>query len=196
MNAHAAAPGSLVRVLLRAVARILALTLAALVAGAVVVVAVLPRATDGAAMTVLTGSMSPEIPAGSIVLVRPVEPGSLEVGDVATYQAEEGKAVFITHRIAAIDTSTFPTTYTFKGDANRGADLDPVVPDQIRGEVWFHVPHLGTIRDTLHGGTGLTLVAAVLLAGYALTQFAAGVRERRCGPVDTGSQEEADRVHA
>ena len=195
MYAHAAAPGGLVRVLLRAVSRVLAVVLAVLVAAAVVVVAVLPRVTDGVAMTVLTGSMSPEIPPGSVVLVRPVDPSTLEVGDVATYQAEEGKAVFITHRIAAVDTSTSPTTYTFKGDANRGADLDPVVPDQIRGEVWIHVPYLGTIRDTLHGGTGLTLVAALLLAGYALTQLAAGVRERRRGPAGTDAPV-ADRVHA
>ena len=195
MYAHAAAPGGLVRVLLRAVSRVLAVVLAVLVAAAVVVVAVLPRVTDGVAMTVLTGSMSPEIPPGSVVLVRPVDPSTLEVGDVATYQAEEGEAVFITHRIAAVDTSTSPTTYTFKGDANRGADLDPVVPDQIRGEVWFHVPYLGTIRDTLHGGTGLTLVAALLLAGYALTQLADGVRERRRGPAGTDAPE-ADRVHA
>jgi signal peptidase I len=194
MSTHAAAPGSLVRVLLRAGTRLLALTLAALVLGALVVVAVLPRATGGVAMTVLTGSMSPEIPAGSIVLVRPVEPGTLEVGDVATYQAEEGKAVFITHRITAIDTSTSPATYTFKGDANRGADLDPVVPDQVRGEVWFHVPHLGTVRDALHGGTGVTLAAAVLLGGYALSQLAAGVRERRRQPEETDAPWGVDRV--
>ena len=130
-------------------------------------------------MTVLTGSMTPGIPVGSIVLVRPVDPGTLQVGDVATYEKTPGKAVYVTHRIAKIDTSATPTRFTFKGDANRGPDINPVVPKQIRGKVWFHIPYLGAIRDGLHGKGGLTLVAMLVLAGYALSQVAAGLRERK-----------------
>ncbi len=29
--------------------------------------------------------------------------------------------------------------------------------EQIRGQVWFHVPYLGAIRDGLHGKGGITL---------------------------------------
>jgi signal peptidase len=179
MSPNAGAPKTAVRVLLRWLARLLALLFAATVAGALVVVVLLPRATQGSAMTVLTGSMTPGIPVGSIVMVRPVDPSTLQVGDVATYQAEPGKSAYITHRIAKIDTTAAQTEFTFKGDANRGPDLDPVVAKQIRGEVWFHVPYLGSVRDALHGKGGVTLWATLLLAGYALSQVGAGLRERR-----------------
>ncbi|HET9858233.1 MAG TPA: signal peptidase I, partial [Nocardioidaceae bacterium] len=96
---------------------------------------VLPAATHGAALTVLTGSMTPQISVGSVVLVRPVDTRTLQVGDIATYQAEPGKEEFITHRIVDIDTSTEPTSFTFKGDANKGPDIDPVPAGAIRGEV-------------------------------------------------------------
>lgn len=182
MKTNAGAPGQTVRVLLRWCVRLLGISVAVAVLAAVVTVAIIPRATHGQAMTVLTGSMTPEIPVGSIVVVRPVDPGSLQAGDVATYQPEPGKASYITHRIIDVDESSTPTTFTFKGDANRGPDLDPVAAGQIRGQVWFHVPYLGTIRDGLHGTGGISLVAMLLLAGYALSQLGTGLRERRQEP--------------
>ena len=106
--------------------RLVLLAFALLVVGALTVVVVLPRATHGTALTVLTGSMTPGIPVGSVVVVRPVDPGTLKVGDIATYQVKPGKPDYITHRIRKIDTSTTPTSFIFKGDANRGADLNPV----------------------------------------------------------------------
>ena len=65
-----------------AVSAVLVILLGA-ITGAAVTVLVLPRITDGAALTVLTGSMTPEIPVGSVVLVRPVDTATLRVGDVA-----------------------------------------------------------------------------------------------------------------
>jgi signal peptidase len=149
-----------------------------LVAFALAVLTVIPRATHGTALTVLTGSMTPGIPVGSVVIDRPVDPGTLRVGDIATYQKEPGKAEYITHRIVKIDGSTSPTTFTFKGDANRGADEAPVPATAIRGKVWFHVPYLGATRDALHTKGGLAGVAMLVLAGYALYQGASALRER------------------
>jgi signal peptidase len=165
--------------LLRWAARLVLLAFALLVVGALAVVVVIPRATQSQAMTVLTGSMTPGIPVGSVVMVRPVDTGTLRVGDVATYQSEPGKPVYVTHRILKIDSSTTPTSFIFKGDANRGADITPVSAKAIRGEVWFHVPYLGAIRDGLHGKGGFSLVAMLVLAGYALSQVGAGMKERR-----------------
>ena len=159
-------------------ARLLLCAVLGLIAAAVAVLIVIPRATHGAAMDVLTGSMSPKIPVGSIVIDRPVDPGTLHVGDVATYQATAGKADYVTHRIVKIDTSKSPTMFTFKGDANRGPDMNPVPATAVRGRVWFHVPYLGGIRDALHTKGGLAAVAMLLLAGYALFQLVGVVRAR------------------
>lgn len=160
--------------------RLALLTVILFAMAAVTVLIVIPRATNGVAMTVLTGSMTPGIPVGSVVIDRPVDPGTLRVGDVATYQAEPGVEKYVTHRIVAIDTDTTPTTFTFKGDANRAADIDPIPATAIRGQVWFHVPYLGTIRDALqsHGMRGLVLAAVlVILGGYSLFQIYSGLRD-------------------
>lgn len=158
--------------------RLLVLVFGLLAAGAVVVLVAIPRATQGQAMTVLSGSMTPGIPVGSVVVVRPVDPARLQVGDVATYQAAPGKPIYVTHRIIGITQRGAERTFTFKGDANRGPDLDPVVAAQIRGRLWFHVPYLGAIRDDLQSGSGKLAVLIVILGGYALSQLGAGLRER------------------
>lgn len=149
------------------------------IVGAFVVLTVVPRALDGAALTVLTGSMTPEIPVGSVVVVQPVDPATLRVGDVVTYQKTPGEAVFVTHRIVSVDPSTTPVTLTTKGDANRGVDLDPVPVTAVRGKVVLSVPYLGTIRNTIGvGGSGLLLLVLGLV-GYALVQVVSALRDRR-----------------
>lgn len=171
--------GRVITTLLRWTVRLFLLAFALLVVAAITVLVVLPRATHGSALTVLTGSMTPDIPVGSVVIVRPVDPGTLKVGDIATYQVAPGKAEYITHRIVRINTHKSPEVFTFKGDANRGPDINPVPAGAIRGQVWFHVPYLGAIRDGLHGKGGISLVAMLLLGGYAISQLGGAYKERK-----------------
>lgn len=162
--------------------RLVLIAIIGLAAVAVTILIVIPRATHGVALTVLTGSMTPQIPVGSVVIDRPVDTGTLKVGDIATYQKAPGVDEYITHRITAIHAETTPVTFTFKGDANRGADITPIPATAIRGQVWFHVPYLGTIRDGLqsHGTRGLVLAVVLsLLGGYSLLQIVGGVRDAR-----------------
>ncbi len=159
-----------------------------LIASAVTVLVVIPRLTHGTVLTVRTGSMSPRLPVGSVVIDRPVDTRNLRVGDIATYQKAAGVAEFITHRIVAINTRTTPATFTFKGDANRGPDVNPIPATAIRGKVWLHVPYLGSIRESLRTGSlrGLMLALAVLLlGGYAVVQFIGVARQRTHGPAST-----------
>ena len=101
--------------------------------------------------------------AGSVVIERKVDPAALRVGDIATYQQAPGRAVYITHRIAAIDTTANPMLLTFKGDANRVADPMPVPITAVRGKVWFAVPYIGRLRQEFASG-GLRTVALLLLS--------------------------------
>lgn len=159
--------------------RLVLLCLLGAIAFSVTVLVVVPRAVHGVDLTVLTGSMTPTIPQGSVVVDRPVDTNSLHVGDIATYQVQPGSSDYITHRIVKIDASKTPVQFTFKGDANRGPDIKAVPATAIRGRVWFHVPYLGGIRDTIQTKGGLAGVAMVLLAGYALFQVAGAYKDRR-----------------
>jgi signal peptidase len=179
--------------LIRVTAKVMLTLLLAIIVGALAVVIVIPRAVHGAALTVLTGSMTPTIPVGSIVVVRPVDPGTLHVGDVITFQKQAAKAEFITPRIVAIHTKTNPVTLTTKGDANRGADVAPVPVTAVRGRVLFHVPYLGTIRSAIGTGGAGPLLLLVALIVYAVAQLVSGLRDRRAGHGDVIPQSVASR---
>jgi signal peptidase len=162
--------------------RLLFCALAAVLAAVLTVLVIVPRLTHSTALTVLTGSMRPAIPAGSVVIERKVDPTALRVGDIATYQQTPRRAVYITHRIKAIDTTTTPMLLTFKGDANDVVDPMPVPVTAVRGKVWVEVPYVGRLRQVFAGG-GLRTVALILgvlgLGVYSVSQIVAGLRDRK-----------------
>ena len=95
------------------------------------------------ARVVLTGSMSPTINAGDIVLLAPVSRISPEIGDVATYTARRfsGESVgLFTHRIIGGDAEV---GFTMKGDANAAPDVQRPKLADINGVVFFVIPFLG-----------------------------------------------------
>ena len=59
------------------------------VLGALVVA---PRLTGSTAYTVLTGSMQPGLPPGTLIVSRPASPSELRAGDVITFQPVSGAA--------------------------------------------------------------------------------------------------------
>ena len=179
----------------------LATALLLAVVAALAAVVVVPRAAGAAPLVVLTGSMAPGIPAGSVVVVRPVDPRTLAVGDVVTSESADGSGALVTHRVTAVGhDGAGEVELTTRGDANTDADLDPVPASAVRGELWYRVPWVGYASDLLSGSVaGLSeRVLAVLLAGGALAVYAvvqlvgaAGERRRRdrsapAGPVWSG----------
>lgn len=173
-------------------------TLVVLVAVAVVtVVAILPRATGGATLAVLSGSMEPTYPTGSAIVIRPVEdPTSLQVGDVITFQAAPGVQQLITHRIIERQPDTTPPSYRTQGDANAAPDITPVPIGAIRGQVWFHVPYLGSLTAGMSGPRGLMVVGIVLLLGVIVDRLNAIRRallddESTDAPTDAPSEADA-----
>ena len=72
-------------VLLRILSALFRITVVVLVLGSLVIVfsvSVLPRITGAQALIVLSGSMEPALPVGSVVIAGPVEPHEIDVGDI------------------------------------------------------------------------------------------------------------------
>lgn len=147
----------------------LAASVAALVAGVLV-----PRLAGATPYTVTTGSMAPSLPVGTLVVVRPVAPRQVVIGDVVTYQLRSDEPLTVTHRVVGVVAGADGTRrFTTRGDANGAADPEPVRVEQVRGEVWYAVPHLGRLGGVvapatrvLAGrpvGVGLLAWSAVLL---------------------------------
>ena len=157
---------------------VLLLTMLALLVATIAV----PKVTGSTPYTVLTGSMRPGMPPGSLVVTRPVQAAQLKVGDAITYQMRSGEPEVVTHRITAVSrTLGGETLFTTQGDANPVPDEKPVKAGQIRGAVWYSIPLLGYVNSWLTGEQHIWAVgmAAALLLGYAVFMCSAAVVETR-----------------
>lgn len=163
--------------------------------GVVVVLAaavLVPRLAGATPYTVLTGSMEPTYPPGTLVVVKPIDFDEIAIGDVITYQRESGKGDVVTHRVVGsgnrFDGERVLTT---QGDANRVADRNPVQEVQVRGKLWYSVPYLGYVNNALSGRQRQWAVwaASAGLIGYAAYMFVGALRDRRRkgrGPEEAG----------
>lgn len=152
------------------------------VAGVLTVTVVVPRVAGATPYTVLTSSMEPGMPPGTLVVVEPIDPAQLGVGDVVTYQLESGEPAVVTHRVVAVETAiNGERTLITQGDANDRADPEPVRPVQLKGRRWYALPYLGRVNTLLTSSQRQTAVYGVagLLLAYAGLMFTASIRERR-----------------
>jgi len=149
---------------------------------ALVVGVLLPRVAGATPYTVLTSSMTPQLPPGTLVVVRPVDPEQVGTDTVITYQLRSGRPEVVTHRVVALRTDlTGQVEYQTQGDANDTPDAAWVRPEQVRGELWYAVPYLGRASTWLSPDrrAQLVQVAAGLLMLYAAAMFARSLGGRR-----------------
>lgn len=109
-------------------------------------------------MAVISGSMEPNIPVGSIVYAKKADFDDFKVGDVVSYTISESSMV--THRVESIDNDA--RTLTTKGDANETVDGSPVEENQIVGKVAFSVPLIGFISIYIKTPLGIAAGCAVI----------------------------------
>lgn len=116
---------------------------------------------------VLSGSMEPTYPTGSLLYVKKVDPQELKVGDAITFLLNEDTAA--THRIVEIlpdEDDASVLRFRTQGDANEAADAVPVHYKNIIGKPVFCIPLLGYVAGFIQQPPGLYLAigaAAILL---------------------------------
>lgn len=131
---------------------------------ALAAVSFVPRAFGYTPYAVLSGSMEPELPVGSMVFVRQVEPTDIAVGDNATFYRSDGAVV--THQVYEID--LVAQTIGTQGIANKNADgiimhdAEYTPFSRVIGIVAFCVPYLGFVNAYCTTMPGLLVVVAVL----------------------------------
>lgn len=161
------------------------------VLGVLVLLAILtvgvPAALGAQPYSVLTGSMRPGIPPGSLIAVRAVPFEDIRIGDIVTYQLESGKPAVVTHRVVGrTEAGDGERMLTTRGDANDIADAAPVREVQVRGVVVYAVPLLGYPGSILNGPTrsGIVVVAGAAVILYGVFLLARSMRrDRRRAPV-------------
>ena len=108
---------------------------------------------------VATGSMSPTIEIGDVVIVK--ISNDVKENDIIVYQEENN---FITHRLIKIEEDKIIT----KGDANNTEDK-PIEITQILGSVIYIIPKLGVIKKSILSPQVLILITIlIILLGIAI----------------------------
>jgi signal peptidase len=116
-------------------------------------------------LTVLSPSMEPKYPTGSLIYLVDVDPAKLEVEDVITYRISEKTTA--THRIKEIiPDEDDPSIVRFrtKGDNNDDYDGSLVEFEQVEGKVIFCIPLLGHLAMYIQRPPGLYIAIGTALA--------------------------------
>lgn len=113
---------------------------------------------------VLSGSMEPTYPTGSVLYVKETDPYTLEQGDVITFRLVED--TIATHRIVEVtEDESGSLAFRTKGDANEVEDASLVPAANVVGSPVFHIPQLGYLVAFIQEppGTYLAIVVAAVV---------------------------------
>lgn len=132
-----------------------------------------PHVAEYRTLTMLTGSMRPHFPPGSVVVVTEAPTSTLQAGDVITFNAPTEDKRVVTHRVTSVDRSGAKPKVITKGDANNADDpwgpftIDSPTVWQARGAVPFAGHAIATLRDP-RVQLAMTRVIPLLLLGWLL----------------------------
>jgi signal peptidase len=90
---------------------------------------------------VLSGSMENEIYVGDLVIVKEVDPKTLQVNDIIAFRDSENYVT--THRIINVVNTDKGKCFETKGDANNTKDNDIVCSDSIEGKYSSKIHAIG-----------------------------------------------------
>ena len=126
--------------------------------------------------SVVSGSMEPPIPTGSLVYIRTMEPEKMQEGDVIAFYGARDQASIITHRV--VENRAVMGEFITKGDANQTEDMTPIPYEHYIGKVVQTIPGAGTAAELLTSPKGKAAAGSVILAAVLL-QMLASIPGRR-----------------
>jgi signal peptidase len=153
---------------------------------AILLAAVGPMALGARTYTVQSGSMSPAIRTGDVIVSERIPPAEAEVGDIVTFRDPAGGGDLITHRARVVERQGSRVSFVTRGDANNNFERWSVSAGGEIGRTAYRIPLLGyplsAIGSTL-GQAGLIVIPALLLCLLGLLRIwfpeRMGARPRR-----------------
>ncbi len=129
---------------------------------------------------VLTSSMEPTYPRGSLLVLGAVTPDDVEVGTALEFEDPQNPGRVITHRVVEIVPQERGLFFRTQGDANATADGILIPAANVRGEVRWAVPALGRWIQWLAWPRGLLVISLPAALALTVTEAVAW-RRRRVG---------------
>jgi signal peptidase len=113
-----------------------------------------------------SGSMEPELDAGTMVVSQRVSPSSIAVGDIIVFRSATAGNM-ICHRVYEIRSAG--QEFITKGDAYKDPDPAPVAAGNVVGRITFHASFIGNIVAFIKTLPGLIIF--LVLPGLFITGF-------------------------
>ena len=109
---------------------------------------------------VMTSSMEPELPVGSLLVIVPADYEDINIGDDITFIRDENLTL-VTHRVISKDDTS--QKITTQGIANNTADA-PTSYQNVLGKVALHIPYIGYAVILLSTTKGKIIAVILILA--------------------------------
>ena len=122
---------------------------------------------------VVSGSMEPEIPVGSVIYVAAAQPEDIREEDVIAFRSGD---TIITHRV--VTNRKLDGEFVTKGDANELEDMNSVPYENLVGRVEHHFPIVGRLMVVYTGTVGKAYVICFAACGAMLNMLAGRLRDR------------------
>lgn len=136
--------------------------------------AVLPQLAGYRSFTVRSGSMTPAIETGDVVVIEPISPLSARVGDIVTFEDPEGTGKLFSHRVQSVRRRGTSVAFVTRGDANTSTERWQVPADGSIGKVAYRIPRIGWALAWIDAGPvrlGLIAIPALLLLWAAMVRI-------------------------
>jgi signal peptidase I, archaeal type len=128
----------------------------------ILVAAVAPILFGFRPMVVLSPSMEPTYPVGSLIYYKNAGFDDIQIGDAITFKI--GDNSLATHRVVEVNADT--QELVTKGDNNPSNDPNPVAYTRVEGKTTpFAVPYLGYFTQALRNWYAIAIMAGIILIG-------------------------------
>lgn len=127
--------------------------------------------------SVISGSMEPAIPTGSLLYITEAQPEEIKEEEVIAFYGVKDSASIITHRV--VENRVVMGEFITKGDANQTQDMNPVPYDNFIGKVACTIPKAGKAAELFTSLEGKILAAGVIAAAVLLQVVAALIEKFR-----------------
>jgi signal peptidase I, archaeal type len=153
------------RKVITSIAKVISSAIYLLIAVAVII-ALLPMIAGFRPVVVLSGSMEPTYPVGSVIYYKATQYEDINVGDAITFKI--GGGALATHRVIEKDEAL--QEFKTKGDNNPSEDVNPIAYANIVGKTAkVAIPHAGVIATYFKEIPVIIAIAAILIICSMLT---------------------------